>query len=93
MSDYDNTNRGALFTNKRRQRDSQPAFTGRLNVEGREYWISAWGKTSKAGEKFLSLSVNPVQEVNTGPTSFEELGGFDSASGSEYKDIDDDIPF
>lgn len=79
MSNYDNTNRGALFTNKRRTKDNHPGFTGKINVEGKEYWLSAWGRTSKAGEKFLSLSVNPVQETNTGPTSFD--------------DFDDDVPF
>lgn len=73
MTTYDNTNRGALFTNERRTKDSHPGFTGKINVEGKEYWLSAWGKTSKAGKKFLSLSVNPVEETNTGPTSFDDF--------------------
>lgn len=73
--EWDNTNRGALFTNKRKEKDTHPSFTGRLNVDGKEYWLSAWGKTSKAGEKFLSLSVAPVEEKNTGPTSFDDLAG------------------
>lgn len=79
MSKYDDTNRGALFTNKRREKDSHPTFTGRINVEGRDYWLSAWGKTSKAGEKFLSLSVQPAdgnsQGGSSGPTSFDDFDG------------------
>lgn len=84
MTTYDNTNRGALFTNKRREKDSHPTFTGRINVEGKDYWLSAWGKTSKAGEKFLSLSVQPAEGNgqggggSSGPTSFDDF---------------DDIPF
>ena len=57
---YDNTNRGTLGRNKRREKDSHPEFTGKLNVEGREYWLSGWVKESN-GEKFFSLSVKPKE--------------------------------
>lgn len=78
---FDNTNSGALFTNKRKEKDTHPSFTGRINVDGKEYWLSAWGKTSRKGEKFLSLAVNPVEKTNSpdGPTDFD--------------DFDDEIPF
>ena len=79
MSDYDNTNRGALFNNKKRTKDSHPAFTGKINVEGTEYWISGWGKTSKANEKYISLSVTKIEETSTGTSSMD--------------DFDDDVPF
>lgn len=62
MADYDNTDRGSLFTNKKKENDKHPDFNGSLNVNGTEFWISAWKKESKAGEKFLSLSVRPKQE-------------------------------
>lgn len=81
MPEYNNTNRGALFTNERKTQDNHPGFTGKINVEGKDYWLSAWGKTAKSGKKFLSLSVTPVEEKNTGPTSFEEFG-----SDSEFPD-------
>jgi hypothetical protein len=42
-------NSGALFTNSRKAGDGDPDFTGRVDVGGVEYWISAWGKTSKGG--------------------------------------------
>jgi uncharacterized protein (DUF736 family) len=57
MSDYDNTNSGALFANADRKTDKHPNARGTLNVEGVEYWISAWTKVSKKGEKYQSLSV------------------------------------
>jgi uncharacterized protein (DUF736 family) len=62
MSDYDNTNSGALFANADRKTDKHPNARGTLNVEGREYWISAWTKTSKKGEKYQSLSIQPKDE-------------------------------
>jgi uncharacterized protein (DUF736 family) len=57
MSDYDNTNSGALFANADRKTDKHPNARGTLNVEGVEYWISAWTKVSKKGDKYQSLSV------------------------------------
>ncbi len=57
MTDYDNTNSGALFANADRKTDKHPNARGTLNVEGVEYWISAWTKVSKKGERYQSLSV------------------------------------
>src|SRR5262249_44298396 len=62
--DYDNTNRGALFRNddKDPNDDRDRDYSGTLDVEGTEYWISGWVRTSKSGRKFLSLSVKPKQD-------------------------------
>jgi hypothetical protein len=62
MADFDNTNRGALFKNKDKDNEQQPDYNGKLNVGGDEFYISAWLKTSKKGEKFMSLSVKPVSQ-------------------------------
>ena len=62
MADYDNTNRGALFKNDRHQGDSDPEYKGSLNVGGVEYWLNAWINVSKAGAKYMSLSVRPKQQ-------------------------------
>lgn len=82
MSDYDNTNSGALFANADRKTDKHPNARGTLNVEGVEYWISAWTKVSKKGEKYQSLSIQPKEQqapVKAPPAVDPELN--------------DDIPF
>lgn len=56
--DYDNTNRGVLFKNDRKQDDRDANYTGSININGAEFWLSAWIKDSKKG-KFMSLSVKP----------------------------------
>ena len=61
--DYDNTNRGALFKNDDKQSDKHPDYKGSINIDGVEYWLSSWIKTSKQGNKFMSLSVQPKQAV------------------------------
>ena len=56
---YDNTNRGVLFINDRKESENDPDRTGSLNVGGVEFYLSGWLKTSKQGKQFLSLSVKP----------------------------------
>jgi|TARA_S200002703_G_scaffold36276_1_gene31388 uncharacterized protein (DUF736 family) len=58
MSDYDNTNRGAMFPNKYKEDgDKKPDHTGNVNVEGKEFKIAAWQSTSKAGNAYLSVKI------------------------------------
>jgi uncharacterized protein (DUF736 family) len=57
--EYDNRDRGALFKNNDKTEESQPDYRGNINVDGTEYWLSAWLKTSKAGMKYMSLSIKP----------------------------------
>jgi len=42
MSNHDDTNRGAIWKNDSKEKETHPDFTGSLNVEGVEYWVSAW---------------------------------------------------
>lgn len=58
-TEYDNTNRGVLFINDRKESEQHPDRTGTINVGGKEYFLSGWLKTSKQGKQFLSLSVKP----------------------------------
>jgi hypothetical protein len=66
---YDNRDRGALFRGDRKESDSDPDFSGTLDVEGRPYWINGWLKTSRAGKKFVSLSVKPKTDYKPRPSS------------------------
>lgn len=61
--EYDNTNTGSLFKNDKKTQDKHPTYRGSINIEGREYWLSAWIKDIKrgerAGQKFMSLAAEP----------------------------------
>jgi uncharacterized protein (DUF736 family) len=61
MSKYDNTNKGALFKNDK-EKDSQPDFRGTVNVDGTDYQLAAWVKTSDKVGKYFSLSVSESQK-------------------------------
>ena len=60
--EYDNTNRGAIFKNDRKEKETHPDLGGTINVEGKDFYINAWKKDSKKGIPFYSLSVK-VKEV------------------------------
>ena len=55
---YDNTNRGAIFKNDRKDTPNHPDYKGSINVNGEEFWVSSWIKEGKTGE-FMSLSITP----------------------------------
>ena len=67
---YDNTNRGALFKNDRKETDQHADYRGDINVDGTEYWLNAWLNTTKDGRRYMSLSVKPkapkIQEPDDG---------------------------
>jgi hypothetical protein len=60
MSNYDNTNRGAIWKNEKKQTEKHPDFTGDLNVDGVIYNVSAWKRKPDANPKapLLSFSVS-----------------------------------
>ena len=77
--DYDNTNRGSLFKNDKKETDKHPDYKGKINVGGTDYWLSAWIKEGKSG-KFMSLSVS---EMDSKPKPKQE----------SFSDLPDDLPF
>ena len=86
---YDNTNRGSLFKNDRKELDTHPDYNGSINIEGKDYWLNGWLKESKKdGKKFFSLSVKP-KDQDAGKTPARA-----KSAPARAKDSDgDDIPF
>lgn len=87
---YDNTNTGALFKAKEQKTDKHPGYTGTINVDGREYWLSAWLKASDKAGKYFSLAVKPKDEQPKqadAPTKAQNV----PKSFADFKD--DPLPF
>ena len=53
---YDKENKGVLFKNKNKKTDSHPDYNGSINIDGTDYWLSAWINESQDGQKYMSLS-------------------------------------
>jgi uncharacterized protein (DUF736 family) len=68
-------NTGSLFRNEDKKTDRHPDFSGTVDIDGVAYSLSGWGKTSKNGKRFLSLSIRPKNEAAVEKTK----PGFDDA--------------
>lgn len=79
---YDNTNRGALFKNTRKEKETHPDYNGSINVGGQEYWLSAWLKEGQKG-RFFSMSVQPKE-----PKPQQQ-----QMDVNHPQDLSDEIPF
>lgn len=97
MSDYDNTNRGAIWQNKDKQQDNHPDFKGELDVDGRKYWVSAWKRKDGASPKSpaLSFSIKPKDDQPQQSISQRAVAKVRDpiSSGRQVNDLDDSIPF
>jgi len=108
MSEYDNTNSGALFKNDKQGNDNWPDYRGQINVNGEDFWISAWLKTSKKdGKKYMSLAIQANDKKQSSQSSRQPARQPsrqpDRQQGRQQRapdpdpynadDFDDDIPF
>jgi len=82
MTEYDNTNRGVIFKNDRKEKPTHPDYKGNLDVGGEQFWVSAWIKKGKNGD-FISFSVKAKDAPRDMPPQNDVSG----------VDMDDNIPF
>ena len=78
--EYDNTNRGSVWKNAKKETDNHPDFTGSLDVDGVQYWVSAWKKKEGANPNAPALSFSIKLKE---PKPAQDGGG----------DDDSEIPF
>lgn len=98
MTDFDRTNTGVLFRNDKQTTDKHPTHTGSINIDGVEYWLSAWVKEGAKG-KFFSLAVKPKEQQSPTPKQ-DKAGKWKAGAPAAPKsrqeapaEDDSDIPF
>lgn len=69
MSQYDNTNSGAVWPNKDRKTDKHPTHTGSINVEGVEYWVNAWVGDKTKNQPSLSFKITKKEPKQSKPAA------------------------
>lgn len=74
-----------LFLNKAEGNDKRPAFKGSALIDGKEYEVALWKRTSANGTNYLSGQIKLAQAKGEQPTK-EQPKKDDSP-------FDDEIPF
>lgn len=78
-------NSGILSRNQKRESDKHPEFTGSAEVNGVEYWLSAWVNEGDKG-KYFKISFKPKDQKQSGQSR-------DSQARSRAPGYDEDEPF
>lgn len=93
MAEYDKTNRGSIWPNKRKEKETHPDFTGSINVDGQEFWLNGWRRKEGASPESPSMTftVRPKEGAHKRPaaTDGQRVAPRTAARG----DMDDEIPF
>jgi len=92
---YENTNKGVLFINDRKEKDSHPDRKGSINVDGKEYWLSGWDKQTSKGDT-ISLSLQPKEQRSGGGSQQQRNNNNKQRSAPPPQTDsfdDDDLPF
>lgn len=96
----DNINRGAVWKNQKKDRDTHPDFTGEMDVDGRKYWVSAWKRREDASPKAPALSFSikpkedqPQREAPISERAMPKRPDPISSGRLPRDDMNDDIPF
>ena len=84
MPEYDNSNRGAVWKNDRKETENHPDFKGSINVDGKDYWLSGWKRKPDASPNSpaLSLSVQAKEQQTAQPGQPKTLDNAFDEDGS-----------
>lgn len=91
---YDDTNRGQIWKNEKKSTDKHPDFTGSLNVDGKDYWVSAWKRREGAADRAPALSFS-IKAKDGKPQESSRPASAPEGRRASMKDAldDDEIPF
>ena len=91
MSDkqYSDEMRFALFKNDKKGNERAPEYKGSMVINGQKYWLSAWLREAKSGQKFMSGAIQ-LAEVPPQPAPAPAP---QPAAPKPMADLEDDVPF
>ena len=84
--EYDNSNRGVLFKNDRKEKETHPDYKGSYtDVNGNDHWLNAWLAKDKNGNTYMRLTTKLKDDVHK--------QGMQQARQVIDQGDDSDIPF
>ena len=85
--EYDNTNRGVLFKNNEKSKETDPDYKGSyMNADGADHWLNAWLAKDKNGNTYMRLSTKAKDDAH-------KQGMQQARQSLQAKELDDDLPF
>lgn len=85
MSQYDNNLTGVLFKNDKGDNEKRPDYKGSAEIEGVQYWVSAWIRDTAKGKCLSMKYERKDQQIAQTPAA--------KAPAPQQSAIDADIPF
>lgn len=86
---YDDNDKGVLFKNDQKGNDKAPAYKGKINVRGEEFYLAAWLNTSSKGTRYMSLKVSEI--IDSAGQAKKPAQKPAQVDTNEF--VDDDVPF
>jgi hypothetical protein len=94
---FDSTNTFTLNKNDKAGNEARPDYRGKINITGREFWISAWIKDGPKGKFMSGVIGEPVQDKYASKDEPKQQAPRQSAQSqaapASFDNFDDDIPF
>lgn len=85
---FDESNRGAIWKNEKKETDKHPDFTGSINVDGHDYWLNGWRRPPDASAKAPAMKFT-VRRKDGKPQQQEQP----RTQQQKRAEIDDEIPY
>ena len=85
--EYDDTNKGAIWKNDRKEAETHPDYTGSINIDGVEYWLNAWRKSEDPSERA------PVLKFSFKRKDAPRIADENNDLANSGREFNDDIPF
>lgn len=91
-------NSGSLFQNDRKESANHPDGKGSAMIDGVEYWVSSWNKTTSEGKPWRSMSFTRKEQAPQRPApdkAGQWKAGAPKAPQRQHAPAEDDsdIPF
>lgn len=90
MSQYDNNMTGVLFVNDKQGNEKRPDWKGSAEIDGVNYWVSGWARSSPKGE-LISLKLEKKEQQTAAPKPAAPAPAYVPPAAPAPDE--DDIPF
>lgn len=85
---YDSNLTGVLFKNEKDGNEKRPDYKGSAEIEGVQYWVSAWIRDGAKG-KFMSMKYEAKEKQQATPARQQPS----PQPAPDFDSLDDGIPF